>query len=363
MRSHLGGRRGKLISSEKRQMAIQLIATAVKQGARQELACNIMGITPRSLQNWRNTGLEDQRQIVKKEPANKLSEQEREHVLAVCNSEEFKDQSPKQIVPALADKGLYIASESSFYRILQNVGQLEHRGRSSAPGTIVKPDPYVADGPNQVWSWDITYLASTVKGRFFYLYLFMDLFSRKIVGWEVHENESSELAAKILRKARLSEALPGRHELVLHSDNGGPMKGATMLATMQKIGIIPSFSRPSVSNDNPFSEALFKTLKYVPVYPAKPFDGVDDARQWVAKFCKWYNNSHRHSGLKFVTPIQRHTGEDVRILEQRELVYAQAKKMHPERWSGKTRNWKHEAIVKLNPANEQASSDELKKAA
>ncbi len=224
-------------------MAIQSIVTAVKQGARQELACNIVGITPRSLQNWRLMGLEDQRQKVKKEPANKLSEQEKESVVAVCNSEEFKNQSPKQIVPILADRGLYIASESSFYRILREVGQLTHRGRSSAPGTVVKPDPYVADGPGQVWSWDITYLASTIKGRFFYLYLFMDIFSRKIVGWEVHENESSELAAKILRKAKISEALSGSHELVLHSDNGSPMKGATMLATMQKIGVVPSFSR------------------------------------------------------------------------------------------------------------------------
>lgn len=344
-------------------MAIQLIATAVNQGARQNLACKIIGITPRSLQNWRIAGLEDQRQIVTKKPANKLSEQERGYILTVCNSEEFKDQSPKQIVPALADKGLYIASESSFYRILQDEGQLVHRGRASAPGTIVKPEPYVADGPNQVWSWDITYLASTVKGCFFYLYLFMDLFSRKIVGWEVHENESSELAAEILRKTKLAEALPWHHELVLHSDNGGPMKGATMLATMQKIGVVPSFSRPSVSNDNPFSEALFKTLKYVPVYPSKPFDVVDDARQWVAKFCKWYNHSHRHSGLKFVTPVQRHNGEDVKILEQRKHVYEQAKKMHPERWTGTIRNWNHEAIVELNPANEQASNSELKKAA
>ncbi len=351
-----------LISPEKRQMAIQAIAEAVGQGARQKQACNIMGITPRSLQNWRRSGLEDQRQVVEKKPGNKLSKQEREQVLAVCNSEEFEDQSPKQIVPALADKGLYIASESSFYRILRDVGQLEHRRRSSAPGTIKKPDPCVADGPSQVWSWDITYLASTVKGCFFYLYLFMDLFSRKIVGWEVHVNESSELAAEILRKAKLSEALSGDHELVLHSDNGGPMKGATMLATMQKIGVVPSFSRPSVSNDNPFSEALFKTLKYVPEYPTKPFDSVDDARQWVAKFCKWYNHSHRHSGLKFVTPEQRHKGEDVRILEQRKLVYEQAKKKHPDRWSGKTRNWDHEGIVRLNPTNEQVVNEELKKA-
>ena len=344
-------------------MAIQSIAIAVKQGARQKQACKIMGITPRTLQNWRITGLEDQRQVVKNVPANKLSTQERESVLAVCNSKEFKDQSPKQIVPALADRGKFIASESSFYRVLHDANQLEHRGRASKPGTIVKPDPYVADSPNQLWSWDITYLASTVKGRFFYLYLFMDLFSRKIVGWEVYENESSELAAKVLRKAKFAETLSGNHELVLHSDNGSPMKGATMLATMQKIGVVPSFSRPSVSNDNPFSEALFKTLKYVPVYPAKPFDSVDDARQWVARFCQWYNNSHRHSGLKFVTPVQRHNGEDVEILELRKLVYEQAKNRHPERWSGKARNWDHEPIVKLNPANEQAQNVELRKAA
>jgi putative transposase len=179
----------------------------------------------------------------------------------------------------------------------------------------------------------------------------------------VHENESSELASKILQKAKLSEALSWNHELVLHSDNGSPMKGATVLATMQKIGVVPSFSRPSVSNDNPFSEALFKTLKYVPVYPNKPFNDINNARQWVAKFCKWYNNSHPHSGLKFVTPIQRHNGVDVMILKQRKLVYEQAKKIHPERWSGKTRNWNHEAIVKLNPANEQAVNGELKKTA
>ena len=363
MRSHLGGKKGRLILSEQRQMATQAINTAVEQGARQEQACKIAGITARTLQNWHIAGLEDRRRVIKKKPANKLTIEEITEILRICNSKEFRNQSPKQIVPALADRGHYIASESSFYRILREVGQLEHRGRASAPGLLVKPDPYIADGPNQVWSWDITYLASSVTGRFFYLYLFMDLFSRKIVGWEVYENESSELAAKILRKARFAEGVSENHKLVLHSDNGGPMKGATMLATMQKIGVIPSFSRPSVSNDNPFSEALFKTLKYVPVYPKNPFDAVDDARQWVAEFEQWYNNLHRHSGLKFVTPAQRHNGDDVHILKLRKSVYKQAKKKRPERWSGKIRDWNRESIVKLNPANEQVSDSELGKAA
>lgn len=359
----MGGKRGKLISSKQRQMAIQSIYRAVKKGACQQQACKIIGITSRTLQNWRTNGLEDRRQIVQKEPANKLSKQEREKVLNICNSKEFQDQSPKQIVPVLADRGKYVASESSFYRILRDANQLEHRGKSSQPSVITKPDPFIADGPNQLWSWDITYLASTLKGSFFYLYLFMDIFSRKIVGWEVHEKESAEFAARILRKAKFAEGLSGEHELVLHSDNGGPMKGATMLATMQKIGVIPSFSRPSVSNDNPFSESLFKTLKYVPIYPKNPFDTVDDARQWVAEFSRWYNTSHHHSGLKFVTPDQRHNGEDVLILQSRKLVYEEAKRKNPERWSGKIRNWDRKAIVKLNPANEQANESELKKVA
>ncbi len=274
----MGGRRGKLISSKQRQVAIQSIQTAVDQGAPQGRACEILGITSRTLQNWRAGGLDDQRQVIKKEPSNKLSSQEREEVLNVCNSEEFRDNSPKQIVPVLADRGKYIASESSFYRILRDAGQLEHRGRTATPDKIKKPVPYVATGANQIWSWDITYLATTITGQFFYLYLFMDIFSRKIVGWEVHEKESSELAARILRKAKLAEEVTGQQKLVVHSDNGSPMKGATMLATMQRIGVVPSFSRPSVSNDNPFSESLFKTLKYVPIYPKKPFDTVDDAR-------------------------------------------------------------------------------------
>lgn len=255
-----------------------------------------------------------------------------------------------------------MASESSFYRILRDADQLEHRGLTAKPSRT-KPKAHIADGPNQVWSWDITYLASNLKGSFFYLYLFMDIYSRKIVGWEVYENESSEQAADVLRKARLAEAMHSHQEIVLHSDNGSPMKGATMLATMQKLGIVPSFSRPSVSNDNPYSESLFKTLKYTPTYPSKPFKSVDEARQWVATFVRWYNYSHRHSGIKYVTPAQRHQGEDLAILKQRDRVYEEAKELHPERWSGVTRNWDHESLVKLNPVNEQGQNIVMQQAA
>ena len=342
---------------------MDLIALAVLHGARQQKACEIIGISTRTLQYWRVNGVSDQRQFATKKPANKLSNQEKDRVLAVCNSEEFCNKPPKQIVPALADRGVFLASESSFYRILRHAKQLHHRGRSAHPSTKERPKPYVAKSANQVWSWDITYLASNIRGQFYYLYLFMDIYSSKIVGWEVYVNESAEQAADVLRKARFAETLPLHHELVLHSDNGSPMKGATMLATMQKMGVVPSFSRPSVSNDNPFSESLFKTLKYIPTYPTKPFASLDEARTWVAKFCTWYNHSHRHSSLKFVTPAQRHDGKDIRILERRTNVYEKARKMHPERWSRQTRNWNHEATVELNPVNTQSQNIEFRMAA
>ena len=344
-------------------MAMDLIAIAIFHGARQQKACELLGISTRTLQYWRVNGVSDQRQTTTKVPANKLSNQETNRILAVCNSEEFCNKPPKQIVPILADQGVYLASESSFYRILRQAKQLHHRGRSAHPVTKEQPKAYVARSANQVWSWDITYLASNIRGQFYYLYLFMDIYSRKIVGWEVYANESAEQAADVLRKARFAEALPLHHELVLHSDNGSPMKGATMLATMQKMGVVPSFSRPSVSNDNPFSESLFKTLKYVPNYPSKPFESLDEARMWVATFCKWYNHSHRHSGLKFVTPAQRHNGKDIVILERRTTVYEKARKMHPERWSRQIRNWNHDATVELNPVNRQSQNIEFRMAA
>lgn len=344
-------------------MAIESIQTAIDSGARQQRSCEVVGISSRTLQNWRAAGMNDRRKMAQKVPVNKLSQQERDAIIDVCNSDEFKSQAPKQIVPTLADRGIYMASESSFYRILREADQLQHRGRAASPEPTKKPAPYMADGPNQVWSWDITYLASNLKGVFFYLYLFMDIYSRKIVGWEVYENESSEQAADVLRKTRLAEALAANHEVVLHSDNGSPMKGATMLATMQKLGIVPSFSRPSVSNDNPFSESLFKTLKYVPSYPSKPFESLEEVRRWVETFADWYNYSHHHSGLKFVTPAQRHNGVDIAILEYRRSVYEKARKQHPERWSGEIRNWDHETVVMLNPGNMQQQDNEMKKAA
>lgn len=191
----------------------------------------------------------------------------------------------------------------------------------------------------------------------------MDVFSRKIVGWEVYETESAGHASMVFRKACLREGIAGGGDLVLHSDNGSPMRGATMLATLQRLGVMPPFSRPSVSDDNPYSESLFKTLKYHPDFPDKPFNTLEEARSWGAGFQQWYNEVHRHSSLKFVTPGQRHRGEDIALLKQRHLLYETAKAKHPGRWSGKTRNWTPGKTVYLNLGKSGKKEEKLKQKA
>jgi len=340
---------------EARHTALDLIEETVAAGARRCKACEVLGIDVRTTQRWRKAlqdqaDLADQRKAAGAErtPANKLSEAEREAIVTLCNQPEYQSLPPSQIVPRLADQGEYIASESSFYRVLRDVGQVSRRGRAQTPRKVTKPDGHRATAPNQVWSWDITFLASSIRGAFYRLYLVEDIYSRKIVGWEVHADESAEHASVLIRKACLAEAI---HEagLVLHSDNGAPMKGATMLSTLQRLGVVPSFSRPSVSDDNPYSESLFRTLKYCPAFPNQPFASLEDARRWVHAFVQWYNHEHRHSAIRFVTPDQRHTGEENQLLDHRGTVYQAARQRNPKRWSGPTRNWNPVTEVWLNP--------------
>jgi putative transposase len=329
---------------------ITLIDESCVAGARLTKACKMLELSPRTVQRWRQDGAvkADGRKAGAQGriPANKLADGERAEILTTANDPQYAHLPPSQIVPLLADKGHYLASESSFYRVLRAEKQLAHRGKAKAP-THSRPPELVATAPNQLWSWDITYLGTTVKGIYFYLYLIMDLFSRKIVGWEVFAEESADHASTVFHKAYLREGIAGQL-LRLHSDNGAPMKGATMLVTLQRLGVVPSFSRPSISNDNPYSESLFKTLKYHPSFPDKPFDTIEDARQWSAGFEQWYNEKHRHSALKFVTPGQRHRGEDIDILRRRKALYTLAKASRPERWSGDCRNWSRPEIVTLN---------------
>lgn len=331
------------------------IAQACVAGARLAPVCTAIGLTPRTLQRWRQASAitadarrrEHRAADAVRTPANRLSPAERDALLNVANQPEFAHLCPHQIVPALADQGRYLASESTFYRVLRAADQLARRGKPKAPARA-RPAPLVATGPNQVWTWDITYLATTVRGVFFYLYLIMDVYSRKIVGWEVYDCESAEHAASVVRKAHLRERV-GASGLTLHSDNGSPMKGATMLATLQRLGVVPSFSRPAVSNDNPYSESLFSTYRGHPGFPDQPFENLEQARAWTHRFEQWYDTEHHHSGLKFVTPDQRHRGLDSDLLAQRHALYQAARAQHPERWSGPTRNWQPVTTVLLNP--------------
>lgn len=328
----------------------------MNNGSRMERACETVGLSVRTLQRWRKQGGgEDARMGPRTVPSNKLNASERKRILDTVNNPEYKELSPKQIVPRLADQGKYIGSESSMYRILRQEDQMKHR-EPSQPARRHKPTEYVATGPCQVWSWDITYLRSSVRGMFFYLYIIMDVWSRKIVGWDVQAMESMEWASLLVdRSCRQLGVDP--EGLILHSDNGGPMKGSTMLATLQRLGIVPSFSRPRVSDDNPYSEALFRTLKYRPEYPRRPFESIEEAREWVRGFVRWYNTEHLHSAIRFVTPDDRHFGRDREILAHRRRVYEKARKRHPERWTGDIRNWEPIGAVTLNPDHGHDSSE------
>ena len=215
------------------------------------------------------------------------------------------------------------------YRILREEKMQNHRGRSQEPGKHGKPTSYKATAPNQVWTWDITYLNGSVKVLFYYLYLIIDLFSRDVVAWEVWEEEPAENASELVKRACLAQRRLTTTPLVLHSDNGTPMKGATMLKTLYALGITPSNIRPRVNNDNPYSESIFKTLKYRPNYQPKGFCSLEEARGWCAKFVKWYRFEHHHSGIKFLTPAERHASKGAMILANRHKVYEAAKAAHP----------------------------------
>lgn len=345
-------RRGRKVSEIDRASVLELVAAAVGGGAKQVSACAMVGVDERTLQRWQHPEtLKDGRHGPRTVPANKLTESERELILRTAASSEFQDKSPRQIVPLLADRGVYVGCESSFYRLMKIAKLLMHRGRSKVKNAN-RPKALTALKPNQVYTWDITYLLSKVRGIYFYLYLFLDIFSRKIVGFRVHDREAMELSAPLLGEiCKRENVVDG--QLTVHADNGGSMKGATMLATMEKLGVEKSFSRPSVSDDNPFSESLFKTLKYCPMFPTKPFESVAAAQAWVVTFVYWYNDTHLHSAIGFVTPSSRHAGLDVEILKQREIVYAEAKRKNPNRWSNKTRNWERVKTVNLNCLNEK----------
>lgn len=339
---------------EDRQKLSKDIEQAHQAGARLHLACELAGIDVRTLQRWKaGDGLEhgDGRpNAARPTPAHALTPLERERIVQVANEPRFADMPAARIVPMLADEGVYVASERSFQRVLRDHGQNRHRGRAKAPRKSRPPTTHIATAPGELWCWDMTFLPTEVIGRWFYLYMILDVYSRKVVGFEVHDSDDSTFAAQLVKRAALAEGVHAMaNKPILHGDNGATLKATTVLAMLHWLGVKPSYSRPRVSDDNAYAEALFRTAKYRPEFPATGFADLDQARTWARKFVHWYNHDHRHSGIRYVSPAQRHTGADADILARRHEVYTAAREKHPRRWSRSTRNWTPIGTVTLNP--------------
>ena len=312
-------------------------------------ACRVAGISARTVERWQQQPEGDDRRCGPQRcPRNALSPAEQAQIVQIMASSQYAHLPPRQLVPQLADQGLYLASESTLYRLQQRLGLRKHRRVVSRTDVTRASAVHRALKPNQVWSWDITWLPTTVRGRYLHLYLVMDVWSRRIVGWRIADADSAEIAADLVTETCRAGHIDPRG-LVLHSDNGKPMRANTMIATLQWLGIVPSFSRPHVSDDNPYSEALFRTLKYTPAYPRLPFADLAAGQRWVARFVDWYNSEHRHSAIRFVTPNERHYGHEQTILARRHDLYQRARRSTPERWRGGTRNWSPVGMVVLNP--------------
>lgn len=276
----------------------------------------------------------------------KMTPSEEAVILSTLNGERFCDSTPHWVVAKLADEGQYLCSVSQMYRVLRKNLLLKHRGQWKRPEYNAKVET-AATAPNQVWSWDITFLQSQIRGESYKLYMLEDIFSRKIVGYTLSLRECDKIAAQLIESSLLSEMISG-YNLRLHNDNGNPMRAYTFVERIKALGIIQSFSRPRVKNDNPFSESLFRTMKYHLSYPLRPFASMDAAKVWVDEFVHWYNHEHLHSGINYVTPHDRHEGNDLEILKNRSKVFKQAQDQKPHRWSGKAKVWTAQTVVELN---------------
>ena len=355
-----------MIALENRREIAAHIEEAHAAGSRLVPACCLAGIDARTWQRWRREGgltRGDKRpEAVRPPPTHVLTDGEKEEILRVINEPRFADQPPSRIVPQLADEGRYLASESTFYRVMRAHEQLAHRGRAKPPSAHREPTTHIATGPGQLWCWDVTYLPTLVIGAWFYLTVILDVFSRKILGFTVETSDNAEHAAKLVRRIALQEGIHAQSvKPVLHGDNGPTIKATTISQMLAWLGISPSHSRPRVSDDNQFAEAWFRTAKYAPAFPATGFATIDEARDWVHHFVAWYNNQHLHSGIRYVTPGQRHLGEDRAILDHRHAVYQQARARNPRCWTGNTRDWSYLDTVTLNPERDVIVSDSLQR--
>ena len=325
-------------------MAVTLIKEAKNSGARLFKACEVLEISVPTFRRWSAGHLLDGRKGAFKKNPRKLTSKEEQSILDISCSNEYKDDNPYKIHASLLDKGVYIASISSFYRVLRKKGLLSHRGNTRPGQSHSKPPEKIATGPNQVWCWDITWLNSDVKGLYYYAYVIIDIWDRSIVKWAIHDREDETLSKELFQHALRDNNHPN---VWIHSDNGNPMKGVSLLALFYDLGICNSYSRPRISNDNPFIESWFKTLKYDISYPEK-FSSVENAREWFANFVNSYNTNHSHSGMHFITPQQVRSGQYEMIVANRNKVMMEAKNKNPQRWSHHVKQLPEKHVVVLN---------------
>ncbi len=329
-----------------RKIAVDLIIEANKFGARIRKACEALEISVSTFERWRKGDYTDSRKGAKKVVARKLTGKEKQQIIDISCSKRYKDDNPYKIHASLLNNGIYIASISSYYRVLRANSLVHHRG-NTRPGTNHnKPPELVATGPNQVWTWDITWLPSYTRGIFYYSYTIIDIWDRSIVKWAIHDRESDELTQELFQSAFEDNGYPN---VFVHSDNGNPMKGVSLLALFYKLEICNSYSRPRISDDNPFIESWFKTMKYDVSYPGK-FESIIQAREWFASFVHNYNTAHSHSGLNYMTPFQVRNGEYLSIVKTRNKTMLEAQKQNPIRWSGKAKQLPENHVVYLNPS-------------
>ena len=338
---------------EDRKKALELIAEGQRQGVSIKPIADLIGVCSRTLRRWgiafnAHGFSQDCRKGSPREVVHRFSEAERQRVIETVNDPRFADLTPAQIVAILAEEQVYVGSESTIYRIMRQEGLLNHRGRTRPPREAREVPTLEASGIHQVLAWDITLLPGPVKGQFYYLYMVMDVWSRRILGVEVHERECGQLARDFFDRLCRDEGISKETATVLHSDNGAPMRSFTLAAKLEELGVSLSFSRPRVSNDNAYAESWFRTMKYHQSYPLRRFRDLLSVKSWVDGFVDWYNGEHRHGGIKYVTPNQRHYGQADAICAIRKQTYEKARQRHPLRWSRPPRDWSQPEIVRIN---------------
>lgn len=319
-------------------------------------ACRTLGVSRATV--YRRAALPKSCEQARRYVPRALRVEERQHVLDLLHSERFVDRAPAEVYATLLDEGQYLCSERSMYRILAATGEIRERRDQLRHPSYEKPE-LLATGPNQVWSWDITKLRGPAKWCYFYLYVLLDIFSRYVVGWLVAESESAYLARRLIEETADREGISA-NQLTIHADRGAPMRSKSLAQLLADLAIEKSFSRPHTSNDNPFSESHFKTLKYHPTFPGR-FGSVLDSRGHLAPFFHWYNYDHRHAGIAMMTPAQVHSGQAAAVSARRGDTLRAAYSLHPERFvNGRPRPRALPSAVWINPPSKptDAADDE-----